>query len=376
MVDSPTLRQRSVSAVGRCRRGSSAEEFNPSAVDVAEEEGWIYTKTKDDARDKAVSSHETMGLVSALLAGFELGALVEVNICTELEQCTGFESAFVVTATLCVGLSMLVVLETAFEYMFVMRELHHGRESAWNLIAVFAPFRRAAEVTFALEIFFFLLSTGFMVHVRFARALTGGTYIAHFVLGVMFVLIIILVTLMQRAKVHHGEGKKIKRREADERRRARREVAATRKALTSAGRSERERPDGGAGRRPSLSSAQRCGSIKSMLAGLPGGARRGSLPATAERSSGRAMNLSPVPSVNAVSSRSAKAPSPTGDSGAGSSSVPASVEVPGGDDLLANAVDHSRLSQSHQLLSASQRKATSEVLGASANPPSPSAAAI
>lgn len=130
---------------------------------------WRKTKLKDDARDKAISSHDTMGLVSALLAGFELQALVEVDTCQTDEECSGAEGAFVICASYCVGLSMIVVLETAFEYMFVMRELHHGPASAWMLIRAFRPFRRLAEFTFALEIVMFLISTGTPPHVSRCR---------------------------------------------------------------------------------------------------------------------------------------------------------------------------------------------------------------
>ena len=116
--------------------------------------GWDDTNTIDTARDKATASHETMGLVSALLAGFELAALVEVDMCNDsfAEDCTGAESGFVVCASYCVGLSTIVVLETSFEYMFVMRELHHGNASAWELINAFRFCRRIAETFFAVRL--------------------------------------------------------------------------------------------------------------------------------------------------------------------------------------------------------------------------------
>jgi len=180
--------------------------------DATSSAGWVSTMTKDDARDKAVSSHETMGLVSALLAGFELQALVEVELCDD--ACTGAESAFIVCSSYCVGLSMIVVLETSFEYMFVMRELHHGHASAWNLIRHFRYCRRIAEAAFALVILMFLISTGLMVHVRFARSLVVGTIFSHVLLGVNFCVVFYIVYAMQHAKIQHGEGSKIKREEA------------------------------------------------------------------------------------------------------------------------------------------------------------------
>ena len=176
--------------------------------------GWTTTHTKDDARDKAVASHETMGLVSALLAGFELQALVEVDTCQVAEECSNAEGLFVGTAAFCVGLSTIVVLETSFEYMFVMRELHHGSRSAWNLLEQFRFCRRAAEASFALEIIIFLMSTGLMVHVRFAKTLPIGAGMALMLLTCCFLAILGMVWAMQKAKMQHGEGAKQKREEA------------------------------------------------------------------------------------------------------------------------------------------------------------------
>ena len=57
-----------------------------SVVEFANENNqkWYHpsstTTTKDDARDKAVASHETMGLVSALLAGFEQSLCVRHGV--------------------------------------------------------------------------------------------------------------------------------------------------------------------------------------------------------------------------------------------------------------------------------------------------------
>ena len=195
---------------GVLRHNNSMGAF-PS-YEAAATAGWVSTMTKDDARDKAVSSHETMGLVSALLAGFELQALVEVDLCDDV--CTGAESAFIVCSSYCVGLSMIVVLETSFEYMFVMRELHHGHASAWNLIRHFRYCRRIAEGAFALVILMFLISTGLMVHVRFARTLVVGTIFSHVLLGINFCVVFFIVYAMQNAKIQHGEGSKMKREEA------------------------------------------------------------------------------------------------------------------------------------------------------------------
>ena len=166
-----------------------------------------------------------MGLVSALLAGFELAALVEVDLddgCNERGGCTA-EGGFVVAASYCVGLSTIVVLETSFEYMFIMRELHHGNKSAWALLEAFKYCRRTAEVLFALEIIMFLISTALLVHVRFARLLPASSVFAQVLIVINFMIIFVVVAMLQQAKRVHGVGRKLKREERKERMRRRRE---------------------------------------------------------------------------------------------------------------------------------------------------------
>jgi len=69
------------------------------AEDDNDEHGWDLSYTREDARDKADSTHSTMGLVSALLAGFQLQALVEVNTCADDDTtCTGAEAGFVIAS--------------------------------------------------------------------------------------------------------------------------------------------------------------------------------------------------------------------------------------------------------------------------------------
>ena len=361
------------SAVSHVAFADELEDGSPPAAAVEDGAGWMITRSKDDARDKAVSSHETMGLVSALLAGFELQALTEVSICNDFDEdgdkdCTGFESAFIISASYCVGLSTLVVLETSFEYMFVMRELHHGRESAWNLIAAFTPFRRAAEIFFTLEILCFLLSTGFMLQVRFANMLPGGVAISQFLLITNFLLIFAIVALMQRAKLMHGRGKQLKREEALERRERRRQEVAQRKAL-SANPTQRSTKCIGGKRLSLTGAAVAAGSMKNLLAGM-GGPRRpscsrgpcqtapeamGGQRADAFRASadslgsagscgggggGGGVMLSPVASVNMRDSPSTKEDTPSRDAGESSSWQPPAAE--GLDDPLADATDHTQ----------------------------------
>ena len=89
------------------------------------------TQLRDNAKNKAESTHETMGLVSAVVAGFEVTALVEVELCKD-DECTGVEDAFIGLASTVIGLSTFILVEGALEYGFVVRELHYGHESAWG----------------------------------------------------------------------------------------------------------------------------------------------------------------------------------------------------------------------------------------------------
>ena len=196
---------------------SSREELEHKRAEIqAQLDGWLTTTTKDDARDKAVASHETMGLVSALMAGFELQALVEIDF--DASECGGGrcndEGLFVAAAAFCVGLSTLVVLETSFEYMFVMRELHHGAASAWNLIRQFRFCRRIAEIAFVVQIALFLISTALMVRVRFLQQLPLGTTTALICLGINGIGIMVVVGMLQAAKTRHGQGARARREEA------------------------------------------------------------------------------------------------------------------------------------------------------------------
>jgi hypothetical protein len=51
---------------------SSAAAVLSASRESDDTAGWDVTYTREDARDKADASHSTMGLVSALLAGFQL----------------------------------------------------------------------------------------------------------------------------------------------------------------------------------------------------------------------------------------------------------------------------------------------------------------
>ena len=129
--------------------------------------------------------------------------------------------------TLCVCLSTIVVFETSVEYMLVMRELHHGHQSAWKLIKLFTPYRRVAEYCFAFDLPVFILSCAMMVHVRFATLTQSTTIatVAEVLLACTLALLLGMMMLMQRVKHVHGEGKK-KEREKKRQREEQRKAAA------------------------------------------------------------------------------------------------------------------------------------------------------
>ena len=122
---------------------------------------------RENARTKATSTHETMGLVSAIIAGFDVTALVEVDLCGQGQQpCTGAEDGFIACASLVIGLSMFIVIEAALEYGFVLRELHYGHEAVWELMNKLRKYRKLAESAFVINLLMFLISTIFMLIVR------------------------------------------------------------------------------------------------------------------------------------------------------------------------------------------------------------------
>ena len=157
-----------------------------------------------------------MGLVSAVVAGFEVTALVEVNVCGQGEDhpCSGSEEGFIFFASLVIGLSTFVIVEAALEYGFVMRELHYGHRAAWALLVRLQKFRKMAEVAFVCNLLCFLLATSFMLHVRFAETQAKGAYIGITIMGVSLAMTMVTVFGMQYEKYLHV--RKHEGRERDE----------------------------------------------------------------------------------------------------------------------------------------------------------------
>ena len=161
------------------------------------------TQLRDNAKNKAESTHETMGLVSAVVAGFEVTALVEVELCKD-DECTGVEDAFIGLASTVIGLSTFILVEGALEYGFVVRELHYGHESAWGMIEKLKPFRKTAEVVFIINLMLFLLATIMLLHVRFAATDQWvGATIGTMMVSLSLVGTMATVLLMQMVKIRH-----------------------------------------------------------------------------------------------------------------------------------------------------------------------------
>lgn len=162
------------------------------------------TGLRVNAKNKVTSSHETMGLVSAVVAGFEVTALVEVEACSEMGKCGYDEGIFIFFATVVIALSMFVVLVTAVEYSYIMRELHYGHLATWALVKRLRPYRKACEIVFGLNLLSFLLATIFMLHVRFvAQYNSVGAILGMTVMSVAVVVISVTVWLMQNQKYQH-----------------------------------------------------------------------------------------------------------------------------------------------------------------------------
>ena len=119
-----------------------------------------------------VSSQASLGMISALLAGFSLSALVEI----EPREYT-VSSLYVVSCSLTLGLSTLTMLESTLEYIFVMRELHHGVASAWALLEKMRASRRAAEVSFVASLLGSIVATGSIVLPRFEESVSQSSHI-------------------------------------------------------------------------------------------------------------------------------------------------------------------------------------------------------
>jgi hypothetical protein len=166
---------------------------------------------RENARNKVTSTHETMGLVSALVAGFMVTALVEVEICgqggvsTMGSTCSGTEDAFIFFASLVIGLSTFVLVEAALEYGFVMRELHFGHDHAWKLIEALKTFRKVAEWFFVMNLLCFLLATALLLHVRFSVTQSVGATLGIIVISVSLLVVMCTVLSMQYVKFMHVE---------------------------------------------------------------------------------------------------------------------------------------------------------------------------
>ena len=173
------------------KRGTSLEA-------AVEKEQVAVTEKQVEA--KAVSQ-ASMGVMSALLAGFSLSLIGSVNITQ-----TYTSEAFVICGATSLGSSMIVVLEATLEYMFVTRELRRGPDSAWSLMKRLTPYRRLSETAFTVSILLYLVTCGLMVHERFSRILPISSLISEIIIFVIFIVIIFIMIGMERTKKRHLGG--------------------------------------------------------------------------------------------------------------------------------------------------------------------------
>ena len=122
--------------------------------------------TNEEVTAKA-NSQSSLGMISALIAGFSLTALVETEV-----QSSAAAGLFIVSASVTLGLSTLAMMEATLEYVFVMREFPHGTYCAWSLLEELAVPRRVAEACFVLALLCSLISTACMLQVRYGERAT------------------------------------------------------------------------------------------------------------------------------------------------------------------------------------------------------------
>lgn len=213
-VEQPSLDHRISVAHAECSQTHGVEDED------VEEMGEPSYETRD-AKQKAAASHDSMGVISALLAGFNVNILTEVSVChdyfdyevDEGRPCTGQEGTFICFVALCAGLSTLVMLETALEYTLVMRELHQGAKSSWKLLHRLKHYRRFAEAAFVLALLSFLLATAMLLHIRFYIVMPVGALASISIVGACSVAAVVLMIMMKITNyMHNADIDKLRRR--------------------------------------------------------------------------------------------------------------------------------------------------------------------
>ena len=159
---------------------------------------WSTALITNDEVSAKVGAQASLGVVSTLLAGFSLTALVEIEVESSIAA-----NCFVVSSSIVFGLSLLVMLESTLEYMFVMRELPHSTFSAWSLMEELRLPRRVAEASFVLALLCSLISTACMLHVRYGDICSGASALAITLLALLFLGLLAVLAYMQRMKIRH-----------------------------------------------------------------------------------------------------------------------------------------------------------------------------
>ena len=150
-------------------------------------------------REKAEASFDTSALVSALIAGFQLSALAEIDICNETSTsaaastCTWEEDTFIIASALSMVLAMLSLVQVTIEYHGVLSNLSLPNVSE-EIIKVLFWWGKMARYLNYLNLVTFLFSTAMLIRVRFGATNAVGVRVATFILytGVGLIFLVIL----------------------------------------------------------------------------------------------------------------------------------------------------------------------------------------
>ena len=170
--------------------------FFSKRLRVSRTEAAFAGVTSDAIRDK-VTSQNNLGLVSALLAGFSLSSMLEVDVSNENNAVA---SLYLLSVTCSLSLGILVVVVTSLQFSFIMTQMRYDPASVWNMLEGFQAARRVGEIAFILSILFFGIAIIFAMHLTFADARPQTTTACVIVFSLVHGTTICLVMKMQFAK--------------------------------------------------------------------------------------------------------------------------------------------------------------------------------
>ena len=151
--------------------------------------------------DARMECNTMMALVSTLFAGFMFTGVVEVGT-LDLEAASGYTGpAFLCLSTTTFCLSLVVVIETTVEYIYVKRaQAEYGDSKAWQVKDGLQKWRRYGEWAFALQIPFFSASYLFLMLFTWRSMHSSAAYIAAGIVAVFSLIIMIHTYTMHHWK--------------------------------------------------------------------------------------------------------------------------------------------------------------------------------